>query len=88
MARCNPKPDSNCWVKICIATDLEPKECVTIGDSIMSPYLEQFGMKSYLTMIQNSDATVTVGFFIYSGQYNNAENIQKVILDLDFRNIF
>ena len=79
--RCRPKKESTCWVKVKVATNLEPV-CLTsqTGGSLTSWY-DEYESKGFLCGIQESDKVETIGAFLYSGPFIDHHRLTKVIHD-------
>ena len=81
MDRWRPKKDSNGWVKIRVATDLDQIHLTSLDDSNMTAWYDEYGCKGYLCPIQTADKTETAGAFLYSGHFIDAKRLTNVILE-------
>lgn len=80
MDRVRPKNDSNCWTKICIATNLTAKNTTSLQDSLMGGWYDEYNMKCYLTVIQTSDNPRMTGAFLYSGGFINVDDLEHALV--------
>ena len=87
MDRWRPKKNSTCWVKVRVATDLEPSNMTSIDGSVMAAWYDEYECKGYLCPIQDADKSETIGAFLYSGHFIDHHRLnQEILNELKLRN--
>ena len=81
MDKWRPKKDANCWVKVRVATDLEPIHMTSLDESVMTAWYDEYECKGYLCPIQNADKSETIGAFLYSGHFIDHHRLTQTILE-------
>ena len=77
--RFRPKADSNVWLKLHIACVAETKEFLSQDDSKMSDWYDTNDSAAYEASVQESDDTILLGDFMYSGSFLNQVRVQEQI---------
>ena len=67
------------WLKLHIAFLAETKEFLSQGDSKMSDWYDTNNSAAYEASVQESDDTIPLGYFMYSGSFLNQVRVQEQI---------
>lgn len=77
--RLYPKPNSDCWFKIHIATDVNPECFLSLERSQAAGFFEALESGAYFATIQDSDQPTELAYLIYLGGYTDSNRITELI---------
>jgi hypothetical protein len=78
----HPKWGATCWFKLHVGGAEESIHLTSLADSNTQDYFMDTGNLAYLTVVQESNDTVDLCHFIYSGPFSNAGDFEKCLQDI------
>jgi hypothetical protein len=74
-----PKSNSTCWFKMRIGCNEDPIHFTSTNDSDTQDFFTDTSHMAYLCTVQDSDDTVDLCDFIYSGPFSNPTDFQETL---------
>jgi hypothetical protein len=74
-----PKSNSTCWFKMRIGCSEDPVHFTSTNDSDTQDFFTDTSHMAYLCTVQDSDNTVDLCDFIYSGPFSNPTDFQETL---------
>jgi hypothetical protein len=74
-----PKSNSTCWFKMRVGSTEEPVHFTSTNESNTQDFFNDTSHMAYLCTVQDSDDTVDLCDFIYSGPFSNPNDFQETL---------